>query len=101
MKRKLALLAAPVLTLVVASVALATPGQKAAPPKLAPPPAGQFRVTGAVEKPLLLSVTQLAALPQVTMTVTFRNGNTPQTHTEGVNWITLTQAPVQAPKPTS
>jgi hypothetical protein len=71
-----------VLALAAAALVLA-PAAVGAKPKLAPPPPpGQFRVTGAVEKPLLLSVEQLAALPQVTMTVTFRNRNTPQTHTE-------------------
>src|ERR1700749_2276856 len=79
--RRLALVVAVPLT--IASAALAAPGKPAAtPPKPAPPPAGQFRITGDVGKPLLLSTEQLAALPQVTMTVTFRQGNTPQTHTE-------------------
>jgi hypothetical protein len=70
------------LVLVVFAALVLAPVAGSAQPKLTPPPAGQFRVTGAVDKPLLLSVEQLAALPQVTMTVTFRNGNTPQTHTE-------------------
>ena len=51
-------------------------------PALAVPPPGSVVINGDVANPTTLSYAQLAALPQVTQSISFLQGTTPQSHVE-------------------